>query len=100
MRYFFPLLFALLYISAAKNRKKARSMTFGEYSTDTHRKDYRRNGMRYEPSVSLTMPYDDYAGTPQLSLGFACEGRSYLGSSNFDLGVKSSLNHRRSCRFL
>lgn len=77
-----------LYISAAKNRKKARSMTFGEYSTDTHRKDYRRNGMRYEPSVSLTVPYDDYAGTPQLSLGFACEGRSYLGSSNFDLGVK------------
>lgn len=77
-----------LYVSASKDRKKARNMTFEEFQADRHRKDYKKNGLRYQPSFYVNMPVDHSYGHGHLGWGVSFEGRSYLGTSNFDLGVR------------
>lgn len=80
-----------LFISARKDRVRAKSLSDAEL-VQLARRENRKYGLRYEVSFGGTVPLsdDDYYGydTKRLGWGLGIEARTYLGSSNFDLGVK------------
>lgn len=78
-----------LFISAGHDRKKARTLTWDEYQADNHSsRNYRRTGFRVEPSVGFTLPIYSDAGKLTPGYAFGVEGRSYLGSSDFDIAFR------------
>ncbi|MDO4194639.1 MAG: hypothetical protein Q4D33_00645 [Prevotellaceae bacterium] len=81
-----------LYISAYKDRKRAKRSVGSVMPT----RNYRTTGFRCEASVGITTPTDIYdLEKPLVGANIAVEGRSYLGNSNFDLGVKFSFENIR-----
>lgn len=87
-----------LFISAHKDRKKAMNLTDAEFAQYMKsNRDYRTTGFRCELSAALTYPLSDADVHRMLCYGIAVEGRSYLGNSNFDLGVKFCYDVTENC---
>lgn len=77
-----------LYVSAAKDRKKAKQ-SVGSF---VPQRDYRYLGFRYEVTCGATYPTKAYSNA-DFAPCYGIEGRTFIGDSNFDVAAKFSLEH-------
>lgn len=77
-----------LYVSAAKDRKKAKQ-SVGSF---VPQRDYRYLGFRYEVTCGATYPTKVYSNA-DFAPCYGIEGRTFIGDSNFDVAAKFSLEH-------